>query len=56
MCVVTDPSDPAPALKQPGGTGECGRGLHVVHALSDHWGWTLLREHGKAVWAILFRG
>ncbi|MDR3032839.1 MAG: ATP-binding protein [Kitasatospora sp.] len=56
MCVVTDPSNLAPALKQPGDTSECGRGLHVVHALSDHWGWTPLREHGKAVWAILFRG
>jgi anti-sigma regulatory factor (Ser/Thr protein kinase) len=59
MCVVTDPSELAPALKQPGDTGECGRGLHVVHALSDHWGWTLLSERGqrgKAVWAILFRG
>jgi hypothetical protein len=55
MCVVTDASDLAPALKQPGDTSECGRGLHVVHALSDLWGWTLLREHGKAVWAILFR-
>jgi hypothetical protein len=28
----------------------------VVHALSDHWGWTRLSEHGKAVWAILFLG
>jgi anti-sigma regulatory factor (Ser/Thr protein kinase) len=56
MCVVTDPSDSAPTLKQPGDTGESGRGLHVVHALSDHWGWTQLSEHGKAVWAILFRG
>jgi hypothetical protein len=55
MCVVTDPSDLVPALRQPGDTGECGRGLHVVHALSDHWGWIQLREHGKAVWAILFR-
>jgi len=56
MCVVTDSSDLLPALKQPGDTGECGRGLHVVHALSDHCGWTMLPEHGKAVWAILFRG
>jgi len=56
MCVVTDPSDSAPALKQPGNTSESGRGLHLVHALSDHWGWTHLSERGKAVWAILFRG
>jgi anti-sigma regulatory factor (Ser/Thr protein kinase) len=56
MCVVTDPSDSAPALKQPGDTEESGRGLHMVHALSDHWGWTHLSERGKAVWAILFRG
>ena len=55
MCVVTDPSDSAPALRQPGPSGENGRGLHVIHALSDHWGWSALNEHGKAVWAILFR-
>jgi len=56
MCVVTDPSDAAPALKQPGDTSESGRGLHLVHALRDHWGWTRFSERGKAVWAILFRG
>jgi anti-sigma regulatory factor (Ser/Thr protein kinase) len=56
MCVVTDPSDSAPALKHPGDTSESGRGLHLVHALSDHWGWTRLSESGKAVWAILFCG
>jgi anti-sigma regulatory factor (Ser/Thr protein kinase) len=56
MCVVTDPSDSAPTLKQPGDSSESGRGLHLVHALSDHWGWTRLSERGKAVWAILFRG
>lgn len=55
MCVVTDPSDSAPSLRQPGLSGENGRGLHVIHALSDHWGWSPLSEHGKAVWAILFR-
>jgi anti-sigma regulatory factor (Ser/Thr protein kinase) len=55
MCVVTDPSDRVPALKQPGDSAEGGRGLHVIHSLSDHWGWSPLREHGKAVWAILFR-
>ena len=60
MCVVTDHSDRAPALRQPADTAEGGRGLHVVHSLSDHWGWTPLSAlgtgaHGKAVWAILFR-
>jgi anti-sigma regulatory factor (Ser/Thr protein kinase) len=55
MCVVTDPSDRAPALKQPGDCDEGGRGLHVIHSLSDHWGWSPLSGHGKAVWAILFR-
>jgi anti-sigma regulatory factor (Ser/Thr protein kinase) len=56
MCAVTDPSDSAPAMRQPGPAGENGRGLHVVHALSDHWGWSPLGGHGKAVWAILSRG
>jgi anti-sigma regulatory factor (Ser/Thr protein kinase) len=56
MCVVTDPSDSAPALRPPGDTSESGRGLHMVHALSDHWGWTRLSESGKAVWAVIFRG
>jgi anti-sigma regulatory factor (Ser/Thr protein kinase) len=55
MCVVTDPSDRAPALKQPGDCDEGGRGLYVVHSLSDHWGWSPLSGRGKAVWAILFR-
>jgi anti-sigma regulatory factor (Ser/Thr protein kinase) len=55
MCVVTDPSDTVPALRQPGPSGEDGRGLHIVHALSDHWGWSALSQQGKAVWAILFR-
>src|SRR5579859_2810718 len=54
MCVVTDPSDRAPSFRQPGLAGEDGRGLHVIHALSDHWGWTPFGSHGKAVWAILF--
>jgi anti-sigma regulatory factor (Ser/Thr protein kinase) len=55
MCVVTDQSDQPPTLRQPGDTAEGGRGLHVIHSLSDHWGWTPLGGQGKAVWALLFR-
>jgi anti-sigma regulatory factor (Ser/Thr protein kinase) len=55
MCAVTDPSDSAPAWRQPENSCETGRGLHVIHALSDHWGWSAMSDHGKAVWAILFR-
>jgi hypothetical protein len=53
MCVVTDPSNSAPAFRQPGQGGEDGRGLHVIHTLSDHWGWSPFGSQGKAVWAIL---
>jgi Histidine kinase-like ATPase domain len=55
MCVVTDPSDATPALRQPCNNAEGGRGLQVIHSLSDHWGWSPFGARGKAVWAILFR-
>ena len=55
MCVVTDPSNAAPVLGQPGPSGEDGRGLQIVHALSDHWGWSALSQQGKAVWTVLFQ-
>jgi anti-sigma regulatory factor (Ser/Thr protein kinase) len=56
MCVVTDPSDAEPALRRPCSNAEGGRGLQVIHSLSDHWGWSPFGARGKAVWAILFRG
>jgi len=31
-----------------------GRGLQMVDALSDVWGWSPIAGGGKAVWAILF--
>jgi anti-sigma regulatory factor (Ser/Thr protein kinase) len=31
----------------------CGRGLHIVGALSCQWGWASLSSGGKAVWAVL---
>jgi hypothetical protein len=54
ICAVLDPSDTAPVLKTPAGIEEAGRGLQMVDALSDVWGWSPVAGRGKAVWAILF--
>jgi hypothetical protein len=54
ICAVLDPSVAAPVLKSPGGAEEAGRGLQMVDALSDVWGWSPVAGRGKAVWAILF--
>jgi len=56
ICAVLDPAGGAPVLKTPAGAGETGRGLQLVDALSDVWGWSPVPGHGKAVWAILFCG
>jgi anti-sigma regulatory factor (Ser/Thr protein kinase) len=54
ICAVLDPSDSAPVLRAPGSVEESGRGLQMVDALSDVWGWSPVAGRGKAVWAILF--
>jgi anti-sigma regulatory factor (Ser/Thr protein kinase) len=54
ICAVLDPSDEAPVLRLPAGAEEAGRGLQIVDALSDVWGWSPVAGRGKAVWAILF--
>jgi Histidine kinase-like ATPase domain len=54
MCAVLDPSDVAPVLRTPDRNEEVGRGLQMVDALSDVWGWSPVTGRGKAVWAILF--
>ncbi len=54
MCAVLDPSDIAPVLRMPDRNEEAGRGLQMVDALSDVWGWSPVTGRGKAVWAILF--
>jgi anti-sigma regulatory factor (Ser/Thr protein kinase) len=54
ICAVLDPSDDAPVLKAPDGVDEAGRGLQMVDAISDIWGWSPVAGRGKAVWAILF--
>ena len=53
MLAVTDPSDEAPAPQAPSFTGESGRGLQIVGALSYVWGWSPIEGRGKAVWAVL---
>ena len=52
MCAVADPSRVAPVLQQPEHLGETGRGLHVIAALSDLWGYTLPTDMGKVMWAM----
>ena len=54
ICAVLDPCDAAPVLRVPGSIEESGRGLQMVDALSDVWGWSPVAGRGKAVWAILF--
>lgn len=51
LCAVADPSTAAPVLRAPGSLGETGRGLHIVCALSDRWGYTSSGT-GKVVWAV----
>jgi anti-sigma regulatory factor (Ser/Thr protein kinase) len=51
LCAVADPSTAAPVLRPPGSLGETGRGLHIVCALSDRWGY-ISSGTGKVVWAM----
>lgn len=53
MCMVTDPGHEIPVLRESGPTCETGRGLNVVECCSVRWGWHLLDEGGKVVWALL---
>jgi anti-sigma regulatory factor (Ser/Thr protein kinase) len=54
VCAVTDRSDSPPV--RPGASGsleEHGRGLCIIDALSEEWGWTACSPEGKTVWARL---
>jgi anti-sigma regulatory factor (Ser/Thr protein kinase) len=53
MIAVVDPGNEAPVPRQPDWTGENGRGLQIIGALSHVWGWSPIAGHGKAVWAVL---
>jgi anti-sigma regulatory factor (Ser/Thr protein kinase) len=51
-----DPSGPS-GVRQPGPDDESGRGLLLVEALADRWGWHPAgRQPGKVVWAYLAGG
>jgi two-component sensor histidine kinase len=53
MCMVTDPSREIPLRKESGTQDATGRGLHVIESCSSQWGWHLLDDGGKVVWALL---
>ncbi|MER7140954.1 ATP-binding protein [[Kitasatospora] papulosa] len=54
VIAVTDPSPCPPAPFYDGDVfGERGRGLAIVNALAETWGWTPPRPEGKTVWAAL---
>ncbi|HEY3732750.1 MAG TPA: ATP-binding protein [Streptosporangiaceae bacterium] len=56
MCMVTDPSREIPLLRVAGPGAETGRGLQVIESYCSRWGWHLLDEGGKVVWALLPAG
>lgn len=53
MCMVTDPGSEIPVMREPDPAAESGRGLAVVEACCVRWGWHLLDDGGKVVWALL---
>jgi len=53
LCAVTDPGPGEPRPRPAGELGESGRGLQVIGALSDQWGYTPPGPAGKVVWAVL---
>ncbi len=52
LCAVADPGAAAPVVKEADVLDESGRGLHVVGALADIWGYTAPSHRGKVVWAM----
>lgn len=52
MCAVSDASRAVPVPKEPDLFDETGRGLHVIAALSDQWGYTTSVDMGKVIWAL----
>jgi hypothetical protein len=54
LCAVADPSRAAPVLQTRGSFAETGRGLQIICALSDQWGFAP-SDPGKVVWALFGR-
>jgi hypothetical protein len=54
LCAVADPSRAAPVLQTRGSFAETGRGLQIICALSDQWGFAPSGT-GKVVWAMFGR-
>lgn len=52
LCAVADPGTAAPVPRTPGSLAETGRGLQMICAFSDLWGYTTPGEAGKVVWAM----
>ena len=52
LCAVADPGRTVPVAAETDVLAETGRGLHVVSALADLWGYTTPSDKGKAVWAM----
>jgi anti-sigma regulatory factor (Ser/Thr protein kinase) len=51
LCAVADAGTAAPVPQPASSLAETGRGLLIVCALSDTWGYTTLSDTGKVVWA-----
>lgn len=57
VCAVTDPCGGLPVYPHASDPfDEHGRGLRIIDALSEHWGWTRRQPRGKTVWAMLQTG
>src|SRR5258708_3587422 len=52
LCAVADPSQQPPVPQEPSYLAETGRGLHLISALADTWGYTPPSGTGKVVWAM----
>jgi hypothetical protein len=52
LCAVADPSKAIPVARTPGSLAEAGRGLQMICAFSDQWGYTTPSDAGKVVWAM----